>query len=199
MTNWIDNKIVIYADKDKLETIVSQAFDSDREWLAPNKIVPLPKDIKSFSEEKRIEWYGENWGFDKMAICEKTIRDNCLVIDIETGWSPCIPLVKKLSEKFNVEIYCWSHYDLDDWFYWRLGEASYKEFYLEAVEINIFEVLNNEKFSKIFNLISSLRKKKLERMESLDLKELNLKDPFSDEILKESFEKQEKDHIDANL
>jgi len=118
MPNWVENNVEIYGNTDVLNKILND-IKSDYGQFDFDKIVPMPpesetfcrsnlgeEEFKKYGENNWYDWSRKNWG-TKWNCCEAScngISFNVLSYFFQTAWSPAIPIMKALAEKYKVKV-----------------------------------------------------------------------------------------------
>mgnify|MGYP006305675569 CR=1 FL=1 len=131
-TNVLDtDKFVPYPDKFK---------EADKKYPNESKSFNLKKDKPEDKEffvdgMNGYDWCCRNWG-TKWGICDPSIfeKDNKLIYGFQCAWSPCIPVVEKMSEMFPELVFRMS--------FWE-GGMGYQG-YIKAIQGEIVDAHDKE-------------------------------------------------------
>ncbi|MDR3266967.1 MAG: hypothetical protein LBT24_05285 [Tannerella sp.] len=101
MPNWCENNLRIDADEDTKQKILTECISLDEygnNRLDFEKIVPVG-DVEDWYD-KHIEKWGTKWNSCD-CIIDETVSTGPLEIDMMTAWSPPVPIVVALVEKYH--------------------------------------------------------------------------------------------------
>jgi hypothetical protein len=102
MPNWCENEITIMGGD--ISPIIDFFENNNNDVLVMSKLI-----IKSSDNDESVyDYYGTKWDF---TIAESNYQkfNEGITLSVLTAWSPIIPFLQKLSEKFNLNIdlfYC---------------------------------------------------------------------------------------------
>lgn len=110
MPNYITNKLTILGEQEEILRLVD-FVKSEQSIFDFNRIIPKPKEISKSEDSSLIcEWNTKNWGtkWHAMRFSQSWSFDQ-RTFHFETAWSPPLPIIKRLSELFNL------FFNLDWW------------------------------------------------------------------------------------
>lgn len=112
MPNHCYGSLTVIANDETLSKILKTVHGTGEQSDNPfdfNKIVPMPdyvydgplgdKEIKQYGKNNWYDWSIHNWG-TKWNSCDATFFDDDNCFRFWTAWSPCSPVIQKLSEMF---------------------------------------------------------------------------------------------------
>ena len=97
MSNMYANRLTIEADnaEEIIKSLLKICDYGDEADIDFNKIIKMPKSVKS---SDKTEWAKKHWGCKDNAINTAVYLDRG-VIEFETPWCHCLPVVEKLAEQ----------------------------------------------------------------------------------------------------
>ena len=96
MSNMVANRLKVEAKNAKEIILSLLTFDElgDEADFDFNKVIKMPKNLKD-----NTKWARKNWGCKDNAIYTSVDMDEG-TIEFETPWSPCLPVIEKIAEKY---------------------------------------------------------------------------------------------------
>ena len=101
MPNWCENEVTISGQKEDLEKITALIWNDSNKFDF-NKITKMPKDESDWYSWCLVNW-GTKWNSHDVELCYNGKRT--LKYIFMTAWTPPIPVIRRISEKFpNVRV-----------------------------------------------------------------------------------------------
>ena len=96
MSNMVANRLTVEGESVREIIMSLLTFDElgDEADFDFNKVIQMPKTIKDSTK-----WARKNWGCKDNAIYTSVDMDEG-TIEFETPWSPCLPVIEKIAEKY---------------------------------------------------------------------------------------------------
>ena len=146
MPNWCSNRIQISGTEKNMTPIfdkfmrwfVDGEFSDDTDTLIMNELVPPDEDYNRIKSEGKFilnpqdSFYGSKWDFSPSDLTDTTINLLKISFNVDTAWSPVVPFVQRLSEKYGVNVhieYSESGCDFYGKAFYMDGEEKYHEQY----------------------------------------------------------------------
>jgi hypothetical protein len=101
MPNWCDNSLEVRGEPRDLEMFLSESFSrdkNDRRYLDFEKIIPLGEEGEDWIEKHCSGW-GTKWNLDGGDF-GMDHQGDYLSLWFLTAWTPPIPVMRKLTEKY---------------------------------------------------------------------------------------------------
>ena len=96
MSNMVANRLTVEAENVREIIMSLLTFDElgDEADFDFNKVIKMPKTIKDSTK-----WARKNWGCKDNALYTSVDMDEG-IIEFETPWSPCLPVIEKIAEMY---------------------------------------------------------------------------------------------------
>jgi len=109
MANYHTTLCFIFGTPEETKKIIEQIVVPDEQKsgclnIDFSKIVSIPENIKSFSDDEQKKWTSENIGGNYASEFYYKIYENFAEINMEGKWSVFLNLFKNLQKKFNVPV-----------------------------------------------------------------------------------------------
>jgi len=136
MPNWVDNRLIITADKKTLKSIRDKIkFDKNNQPELAKSLYPIPKDEEDNWYEWNIANYGSKWP-DRYTEARELNDNKQIYFSFESAWAPMGTLAERISKDYKCKVVL-KHYSIENMLEGTMKWDSGHQYYFLSKDVEL--------------------------------------------------------------